>query len=289
MQPKNLIRPKSLLFSFLLIFPTLLPAQINQSELRFSGMINLPDLKEAFLESGTETFILAEGENESSATHSVELVKIDFENKTAKASDNKMPVSLNLNYHGQTNPADAPPTFILERANFDAVLKLYSHLLGRTLLRHPLLPETDFTFSVRALNRKDAIHAIESALKEKGIVFIPDGDVFALIVPKNIAAKLKVKPFKSPATNSPRDISYNFPSTPLQQVADIYANLLGYETDRDAPFRYVERNTLKLQTETKITKEEAKYALGTLFAWAGIEMVPDGQGLMKAVRLAKKK
>ena len=280
---------KSIMFS-LLFLALRLHAQTDQPALRLSGIINLPDLKKAVLQTENETIILAEGEAEESYGIKTEMVKLDFKRETAEVCTNKIFTTLNLNFQGQTNHADRDPTILFERADFDAVLGLYSTFLGRTLLRHPLLRETDFTFSVRALNRGDAIRAIENALAEKGITFIPDGDVFAMLMPKEIASKTKAGLFKhkSHETNNPDYYQFNFPNIPFVQAADEYARFFKCKFKVDQQFPPANCTSLKLRTMTGLSKEEAIYAFDTLFRWAGIKIVPAGQGLMHAIPVAKK-
>ena len=283
------------MFAFLLFLPLQLPAQTDQPAWRLSGIINLPDLKQAVLQTENSDeqkvmAILAEGEAEAPWGHKIELVKIDYKKETAEVYIDKILTTLDLNIQSKTNHAETEPTIIFERASFEAVLELYSNLLGRTLLRHPLLHETDFTFSARARNRGDAIRAIGNALADKGVTVIPDGDIFAMLVPKEIVSKIKAETFKgnSLGSKSPHDIQYNFPNVPLLQAAEIYAGLFGCTLKMDEQFWAGGSATLKLRTVTKLNKEEAIYALDTLFTWAGIKIVPAGNNLMKAVPVAKR-
>ncbi len=218
------------------------------------------------------------------------MVKIDYKRETAEVCTNKILATLDLYVQNQTNHAETEPTIIFERASFEAVSELYSDFLGRTLLRHPLLHETDFTFSVRARNRDEAVRAIENALADKGITCIPDGDIFIMLVPKEIVSKIKVESYKSKSLTpkSPHDIQYYFRSVPLEQAADIYAGLFGCEIKKDEQFPAGGWTVLKLRTVTKLNKEEAIYALDTLFTWAGVKLVPAGQHLMKAVPVTRK-
>jgi hypothetical protein len=283
---------KSLLFSLPLFFSVQVLAQTDQPLWRLSGIINLPHLKKAVFQTEKEVVFLAEGEavNWVASANKLELVKIDFTKETADVYTNKLPATLALNFQSQANHAETEATIIFERASCDAVLESYSDLLGRTLLRHPLLPETDFTFSARARNRDDAIRAIENALADKGIAFIPDGDVFALLVPKEIVSTLKMESFKSktPTSTSPHDIEYHFKNVPLIQAAWIYAGLFGCDLKTDEQFPAEASTTLKLRTVGKVNKEEAIYALDTLFTWAGVKIVPAGQHLMKVVPVAQR-
>jgi hypothetical protein len=286
---------RSIILLLLLCFSRQLSAQIDQPGWRLSGIINLPDLKQAVLQKQPaspiekETVILAEGETGGRADQ-IELVKIDYKNETADVSTNKVLATLALNFQSQNNHAETEPTILFERANFDAVLDLYSTLLGRTLLRHPLLRETDFTFSAQAGNRGEAVHAIENALADKGITCIPDGDIFAMLVPKEIAPRIKAENFKNniPESESPHNIQYDFQNVPIMQAADVYTGLFGCTLKMDEPFPAPGSAMLKLRTVTKLSKDEAAYALDTLFKWAGVRIVPAGQHLMKAVPVAGK-
>jgi hypothetical protein len=196
---------KSILFFLLLCFSFPLHAQTGQPTWRLTGLINLPDEKKAILESTStslrekEAAILAEGEAANPFGSRIELLKIDYKKQTAKVYINHRQTNLDLNTQAQAKQPEAEPTILFERASFEGVLKLYSSLLGRTLLRHPLLHETDFTFSARAQNQNDVIRRIEIALNDQGITVIPDADIFALLVPKEIVSKIKVESSKAKA------------------------------------------------------------------------------------------
>jgi hypothetical protein len=274
----------------LLLFVSLqLPGQTDRSAWRLSGIINLPDLKKAVLQTEKEAAFFAEGEARETPAGRIELVKIDYKKEIIEVYTNALPVTLALNFQKQTNHAETDPTILFERGSLDAVLRLYSDLLGRTLLRHPLLPEPDFTFGVRALNRDDAVRAIENELADKGIALIPDGEIFTMLVPKEIASKIKAAALKnkSPAPKGPRDFEFHFQGVPLVQAADIYAGLFGCELKMDEQFPGDNSITLKLRTVTKLNKDEVIYALDTLFTWAGVKIVPAGQHLMKVVPVAR--
>jgi len=285
------MKPKILFLILSLLMPLRLPAQPNQPSFRLVGIIDIPQgMKKALVESKDRPMMLAEGESVSQAVGSLKVENIDLKRRIVEGKINGTAGTLILNLLDTTHDPKSEPTIILEQASLKLVLELYSDFAGRTLLRHPLIHDTEFTFRARALDRPDVAHAFEKALTEKGIVVMPDGDIFTMLVPKRIDNTIKAGGFNiKNDTKSPRDISYDFPDLPLQQAADIYAELLcGCGMNWNESFPRVAKDTIQLHTEAPLTREEARYALGTLFSWAGVNLVPAGQNLMKAVAIDQK-
>lgn len=92
---------------------------------------------------------------------------------------------------------------------------------------------------------------------------------------------------EAPLQNNPdiADISYNFPAIPLDQLLDIYADLVGRTmlratTSADA---VQGTTTITLKTETKLTRSEAITALETILGMNGITIIPIGDKFAKVV------
>ncbi len=67
----------------------------------------------------------------------------------------------------------------------------------------------------------------------------------------------------------------NFPDTDLNQVAQVYAALIGRRLEQPPPSA---RSTvpIRCKTQAPLTRKECLYALDTPFRWQGVEVVPVG-------------
>ncbi len=76
-----------------------------------------------------------------------------------------------------------------------------------------------------------------------------------------------------------------FPDADLNQVAAIYADLIGRKLDQT---QRLPQPTLviKFRNQTLFSKEECVYALDTLFRWQRMMVVPVGDGLAKIIPIA---
>lgn len=81
------------------------------------------------------------------------------------------------------------------------------------------------------------------------------------------------------------DISYNFPAVPIDQLLDIYADLVGRTLLRATAGTESVPNTttITLKTETKLTRSEAIIALETILGMNGVTLVPIGDKFDKVV------
>jgi hypothetical protein len=174
------------------------------------------------------------------------------------------------------------PGLMLEGAGFSQVLMIYQRLSGRTLLIHPALPEYSVNLSAEASNPAEATLVLEKEFAAHQIGTIPDGDKFTMIVPESQLTRIKPRSMEIKPTEGellPAGV-ITFWNVDLVQVANIYAALMGRQLDRQAPPPRATR-TIKLKTQTPLSREEARYALDTLFRWQGLEMIPEGDDLMK--------
>jgi hypothetical protein len=201
-----------------------------------------------------------------------------------------------------TNTTNLPaPGVVLEEVGLNEVLYLFAMCTNRTLLRWPYLRAPSFSLRAPAKDRVGAARILAQALAAKGLSVIPDGEKFLMIVPESAAAT--VKPHAPPAKASPGGGTQTQPTlagsgtaeqefippgmidfrgADVAQVADVYSELLGRKLDRSE--RLPVSGTISFRTQTRLTKEEAVYALETLLIWSGVKLVPAGEDKLKAVR-----
>ncbi|HEX4120662.1 MAG TPA: secretin N-terminal domain-containing protein [Verrucomicrobiae bacterium] len=81
------------------------------------------------------------------------------------------------------------------------------------------------------------------------------------------------------------DRTYNFPAIPVEQVLDIYADLVGRTLLRatTGPSAIPATATVTLQTQSPLTRSEAIVALETVLGMNGITIVPIGDKFAKVV------
>jgi general secretion pathway protein D len=110
--------------------------------------------------------------------------------------------------------------------------------------------------------------------------------------PAPTAAPLAPRPATPPgltaSTNAApekADITYTFPAIPVEQLLDIYADLVGRTLLRSSagPAAITPTQTVTLKTESPLTKSEAIIALETILGMNGITIVPLGDKFAKVV------
>jgi len=81
------------------------------------------------------------------------------------------------------------------------------------------------------------------------------------------------------------DITYNFPAVPIDQLLDIYADLIGRTLLRAnvGADSVPATTTITLKTQTKLTRSEAIMALETILGMNGVTIVPIGEKFAKIV------
>jgi general secretion pathway protein D len=81
------------------------------------------------------------------------------------------------------------------------------------------------------------------------------------------------------------DIYYNFPGVPIDQLLDIYADLVGRTLLRATAgaSSVPATTTITLKTQTKLTHSEAIIALETILGMNGVTIVPIGEKFAKVV------
>jgi general secretion pathway protein D len=90
-------------------------------------------------------------------------------------------------------------------------------------------------------------------------------------------------------TNETADITYNFLGVPLDQLLDIYADLVGRTLLRSStgPAAVSKDATIALKTQSPLTHSEAIVALETILGMNGITIVPIGDKFAKVVAEAQ--
>jgi hypothetical protein len=77
----------------------------------------------------------------------------------------------------------------------------------------------------------------------------------------------------------------NFPTQSIWRVAVIYAALLGRTLDTNAALGG-RLGWVSFKNQTTLSREEASYALETLFAWQGFKLIPVDKNLARLVPIA---
>ena len=280
-----------------LLFLTILHSAVraeSPAPPRLCGIINLPPIRRAVLElpqgspTGASWSILAEHQREGD----VELLEIHPETGSVKVnlvlnSDIKMLSFTNTDQSG----FEGETGIDLENAPLDSLLSLFGEISARTLLRWPTLPNKSLTVRVSRINKANAAVVLQRALTLDHLAVISDGDKFLMIVPESEAARAKPAAPKVDSTGTTTELlppgTINFPNTDINQVMQIYAELVGKKLDRTA--RYPMAGTIHFKNQTPLTKQETVYALDTLFAWNGLKMVPAGESLIKPVPINRER
>jgi len=266
-----------------------LSADSAEATPRLLGVVALPNLKLALLEVAPPVnegrcLLLGEGQRETE----VQVVKINPAQPSVRVNHYAKAGKISLTL---TNLALKPGLGIcLDNAKLDPVLRLYGRLRNRTLLRSSLLPQVSLTLNAVAANYAEAAQVLQSALAEKGISSVPDGDRFLMLVPKveastvnPLAARIKPSTLSgSGGENFPPGM-IQFNNTSPAQVLEVYGSLVGRKVQRAKPWPSVVAPSINLVTQTPVSKEEAIYALETVLEWAGLKLVRVGEDGLKAV------
>ena len=202
-----------------------------------------------------------------------------------------------IRFQDATNRLDkAEMGLVFKDANWRDALNYYSRVANRTLLYSGSLPGFNLTLKAVVRDRKEAAATLEEALMAKGISSVPDGNKFLALVRTSEADKFKprsseltnIAPVQSAELAAQRgDIltgMINFQSVHPKDVALIYSELKGRKFDRTG-MALCPMITLKMITP--MSKEEALYAMDTIFAFDGVKMEPVGDDSMRLVQIAQ--
>ena len=273
-------------------------AQSQAGSWRLVGLINVGTVKCVALVNGSGPYglsrrpILAEGQREDD----IEVVSINAQSRSAEVRLGGTNLS-SLRLPGSATESAAG--IALQRAPFDQVVQMYSEFANRTVLRFPHMKQEETTLDAAANNSAEAARLLEQAFAEKGLTIIQDGDKFAMLLPKyaitNAHPHAPLTGTVPSANVQPAGNDYAsdilppgvicFARVPLREVAKIYAELTGRTLDPDAPFPYT--GDISLRTQTSFSREEAIYALETLFGWSGVQLVPEGPKLARVVPVSR--
>ena len=99
------------------------------------------------------------------------------------------------------------------------------------------------------------------------------------------ASDATVSATQTGATGEVADITYNFPAVPIDQLLDIYADLIGRTLLRAkaGPDSVPDTTQITLKTQSKLTRSEAIIALETILGMNGVTIVPIGEKFAKVV------
>ncbi len=169
----------------------------------------------------------------------------------------------------------------------DQVLTAYADLTGKTVLRSSRLPNVP-EFDSCGLSKEDAtaVARIESLLSTNGIKVVQDGPHFVRIFPDDDPELATNPPVRGEALSklAAGEIipagTINFPSTDLEQVLQIYAELRNRTLLRPAQ---LPASIVQFKTVCALNKKEAEYALTTVLAMNGIWAVDDGLSFVQLV------
>ncbi len=178
------------------------------------------------------------------------------------------------------------PALSLTNASLETVISLYSSFSDRTALIAPGLPKSTFTFEVPVTLRTNAARMVADQLAARDIIVIPDGRIFAMIVPKSwektvqpLAAQIRSHPI-SATNHAIKGGEIVLHNASVQQVMEIYAGLAKAKIEPGAPnFPDVKIN---FGSFYPISREEAMYALRTLLLWNNVKITFPGPSLIRA-------
>ena len=186
---------------------------------------------------------------------------------------------------------NSPPVGIsFQNAGLVSALELYGQLKGRSIL-HPFLGYSrTLTLRAPAKTKMEAVEAIEAALKREGLAVVPDGTKFVLVVPQTQAASavpsssfIKASDENAKQPEILPQGSVCFRNSETMQAVQVYASVVGRKLENPDRTPRIANPGIVFLNQTPLTLEEVRYALDTLFAWQGFEMVEVGEKGIKVV------
>jgi hypothetical protein len=177
--------------------------------------------------------------------------------------------------------------------NLEQALDAYQTLTGKTILRKLQLPALTLTLTNElSSNGPAALAHLESELNRSGLQVLQDGPHFVWVVPRNGTELLTNLPLrgaelallaKQLPANNPELLpagAINFPSTDLENVLPIYAELRDRTILRPT---FLPAARIRFVTACPLSKEEAIYAMTTVLALNGVGVVEDGEKFLQVV------
>jgi hypothetical protein len=164
----------------------------------------------------------------------------------------------------------------------DEVFDLYSGMTRRTLLRCPHLPSPGLTMKAPPATPDEAARIIEKVFESNGIVIIPDGEKFALVVPVALKSSFvphsaDIKPPPEPAKTGPVHTGeIDLKSVSIDQVLDVYMMLAGRKLTANNAQPPIS-DSLSLSSATPLSKKEVLYAFDMVLSFYNLNVVPVGK------------
>ncbi len=182
------------------------------------------------------------------------------------------------------------PTIRLHDANLQQLVDLYSKIEGRTALQHPLLKRDSISLTVIAKGDENLADVFEQLFKREAIAVIPDGEKFVMVVPNAITNRIRLRAKEIEqrlgAGSANEEIlppgSIKFLRVDMRQALMVFAELTGRKLSNPDQ---VPPREIHFLTVSALSRSEVVYALETLFAWNGIQIVPVGSDTFKVVSL----
>ena len=171
-------------------------------------------------------------------------------------------------------------------------LDVYGHLTGKTVLRPAVLPLMPDSIVPDSLTDKTkAIATMERALAERGLAVLPDGPHFVRVFRKEAQDSLTNAPLRGAdlaRANGQEAMpagTINFMQADLNQVLAVYAVMSQRTILRSI---FLPAPTVRLNTQSPLSKDEALYALATVLSLNGICMVDDGAKFVQVAPMAQR-
>lgn len=264
---------------------------------RLSGIVDLPEFKKAVFEwkadcCGPRQLVLTEGES----MWGVELLSIASAQRSVQVNVKgaQGPITLILPARSNSAPASGSGIEIVD-ASVYSVLDLYGQLTGKTLLYWPRLPTAGVSAGGSAASRKDAAKILQTALDDRQIASVTDGEKFIMIVPADQVSAVKPRAPRSESASSPKTAaellppdSIIFKGVTIDMVYPLYAEYIQAKLDRSGPLPTPIQPFIFLYTRSALSRDEVVYALDTIFGWQGIKMVRGQNGSVRPVQEKEK-
>lgn len=206
----------------------------------------------------------------------VEIQSIDVTNGTVLAKVGGEPRTLAFDDSGGSKMADKPATIRLQDANLHPLIYFYGDAKGRTVLEHPQVERTGFTFTANPHSKSEAAKAFEELFATRQIAAIPDGDKFVMLVPYAYTNQVTPRSdeFAEPGPVV-RPLSINFQGVPLPKALEVYDEYVGRWPRKDPmlPYSGDQSFFIYLVQQNSLSKGQICYAMQTIFTWRGIRAV----------------
>jgi hypothetical protein len=190
----------------------------------------------------------------------------------------------------QPPPRPASPAPSMGPANpTQEALDTYAELTGRTVLQSGALRQLPASIKEQMpADKNSAITFIESELAKNQIEVVPDGEVFARVMPlgwRNSPLERQLASLKSPPTHEPK-LATNICSFPAVDLNTFLSQFYAPFAQRTILRAALPSCTLRLQTMKPLTHEESIYAFKTILILNGIAAIDDGDKFVQVVRLS---